>query len=640
MLPRRTFSDGPPPWPPCSDWTPRDCFTPRPSPAAASPKPESGSRAVTCWPPNHEHSPRRGLAPNAKRGSALDAVVEGTAVESDPTGTSVGLGGATGPEWPGHPRRLRDERRRRCRGVCFLEDIEHPVRVARAVMEDTPHVLLAGDGARDFALAKGFEARNLLTEDSRKAWEDWRKSAEYKPVINVENHDTIGMIAQDLDGRLAGACTTSGLAYKLRGRVDSPIIGAGLFVDDAVGARTATGLGEAVMKTLGSFLVVELMRQGASPAEACLEAVERISRKMPVDDLQVGYLAMDTQGNAGAHAIHGGFNYARSVGDQTELIDSLPALTMSGKDPTLLSSKRGNLAGLWTLARPANLLYASATLLLLRFGWMACWAPEGRLEPPARPVPRGPVGRGFAHGGRQDQRLLRRGGDLHQLTGPGHRGPHRETTRADLGPSGDPLHRPLPRPAFVGSTGPLGAPDSRGRRGLRPLDVQCPLEIHSAGWQWHGGSPHRIGPRLAGAPEAPFHATSEAELRTLWWSLGAYGSLAAGVAMAREIAKDAQDIAGDTAAGKNTFPVRFGASKARILCASLLSPRRGLRGHTVVLGTCRPPHRSPDLVGTLSRLVVGLCGSSAALSALGPRVQGHPAYAAAWQPAVPVDWPL
>jgi len=257
-------------------------------------------------------------------GSALDAVVEGTAVvESDPTGTSVGLGG--------RPDRSGRVTLDACvmnaagdaGGVCFLEDIEHPVRVARAVMEDTPHVLLAGDGARDFALAKGFEARNLLTEDSRKAWEDWRQSAEYKPIINVENHDTIGMIAQDLDGRLAGACTTSGLAYKLRGRVgDSPIIGAGLFVDDAVGACTATGLGEAVMKTLGSFLVVELMRQGASPAEACLEAVERISRKMPVDDLQVGYLAMDTRGNAGAHAIHGGFNYARSVGDQTELIDA------------------------------------------------------------------------------------------------------------------------------------------------------------------------------------------------------------------------------------------------------------------------------------------------------------------------------
>lgn len=326
MLPRRTFLRRAAAMAAVLGLDPTRLLHATPPPAAAFLKPGerfTGGHMLATW--NH------GLVSNAEGwrqmqngGSALDAVVEGTAVvESDPTGTSVGLGGR--PDRSG--RVTLDacvmNAAGNAGGVCFLEDIEHPVRVARAVMEDTPHVLLAGDGARDFALAKGFEARNLLTEDSRKAWEDWRQSAEYKPIINVENHDTIGMIAQDLDGRLAGACTTSGLAYKLRGRVgDSPIIGAGLFVDDAVGACTATGLGEAVMKTLGSFLVVELMRQGASPAEACLEAVERISRKMPVDDLQVGYLAMDTQGNAGAHAIHGGFNYARSVGDQTELIDA------------------------------------------------------------------------------------------------------------------------------------------------------------------------------------------------------------------------------------------------------------------------------------------------------------------------------
>ena len=257
-------------------------------------------------------------------GNALDAVVEGTAVvESDPTGTSVGLGG--------RPDREGKVTLDACvmgpdgdaGGVCFLEDIEHPVRVARKVMETTPHVLLAGTGARDFALAHGFTPRDLLTEDSRRAWEEWKQSAEYKPIINVENHDTIGMLAQDFDGRLAGACTTSGLAYKLRGRVgDSPIIGAGLFVDNEVGACTATGLGEAVMKTLGSFLVVELIRQGRTPQAACEEAVDRIMRKMPVADLQVGYLAMDTAGNAGACAIHPGFNYARTVAGTTELVDA------------------------------------------------------------------------------------------------------------------------------------------------------------------------------------------------------------------------------------------------------------------------------------------------------------------------------
>lgn len=257
-------------------------------------------------------------------GNALDAVVEGTAlVESDPEGTSVGLGGR-----PDQTGRVTLDAcvmgpNGNAGGVCFLEDIEHPVKVARAVMEDTPHVLLAGDGARDFALAKGFEARNLLTPASKAAWEKWRQSSEYKPIINVENHDTIGMIAQDLDGNLAGACTTSGLAYKLRGRVgDSPIIGAGLFVDNEVGACTATGLGEAVMKTLGSFLVVELIRQGRDPQTACEEAVDRIMKKMPVKNLQVGYLAMDAQGRAGSCAIHTGFNYARTVAGKTQLVDA------------------------------------------------------------------------------------------------------------------------------------------------------------------------------------------------------------------------------------------------------------------------------------------------------------------------------
>ena len=283
----------------------------------------SGGHMLSTW--NHGiASNEEGWRQMQNGGNAWDAGVEGTAmVESDPTGTSVGLGG--------RPDREGKVTLDACvmgpdgdaGGVCFLEDIEHPVRVARKVMETTPHVLLAGTGARDFALAHGFTPRDLLTEDSRRAWEEWKQSAEYKPIINVENHDTIGMLAQDLDGRLAGACTTSGLAYKLRGRVgDSPIIGAGLFVDDEVGACTATGLGEAVMKTLGSFLVVELIRQGRTPQAACEEAVDRIMRKMPVADLQVGYLAMDTAGNAGACAIHPGFNYARTVAGTTELVDA------------------------------------------------------------------------------------------------------------------------------------------------------------------------------------------------------------------------------------------------------------------------------------------------------------------------------
>jgi isoaspartyl peptidase/L-asparaginase-like protein (Ntn-hydrolase superfamily) len=163
----------------------------------------------------------------------------------------------------------------------------------------------------------------LLTETSRRAWEEWRKTSNYEPVINIENHDTIGILALDDSGRLSGGCTTSGLAYKMHGRVgDSPILGAGLFVDPQVGGATATGLGEAVMKTVGSFLVVELMRNGETPQQACEEAVHRIMEGMPTDDLQVGYLALSHDGNFGGHAIHEGFNFARTTKQGGSMIDA------------------------------------------------------------------------------------------------------------------------------------------------------------------------------------------------------------------------------------------------------------------------------------------------------------------------------
>jgi isoaspartyl peptidase/L-asparaginase-like protein (Ntn-hydrolase superfamily) len=208
--------------------------------------------------------------------------------------------------------------------VCFLQHIMHPVSVARKVMEDTPHVMLAGDGALRFALDHGFQKTNLLTEKAKKAWEEWRKKSNYQPVINIENHDTIGMLAQDNNGDIAGACTTSGAAFKYHGRVgDSPIIGAGLFVDNEIGGAVATGLGEMVLKTLGSFLIVELMRGGLSPQEACEEGIRRISSKVPdYEKFQVGYLAMNKSGDTGAYAIHKGFNYAMKSNKNNELIDA------------------------------------------------------------------------------------------------------------------------------------------------------------------------------------------------------------------------------------------------------------------------------------------------------------------------------
>ena len=198
-----------------------------------------------------------------------------------------------------------------CGSVCFLQHIKHPISVARKVMEDTPHVILSGEGALQFALSKGFEKENLLTEDSKKEYQEWLKNTEYKPVINIENHDTIGLLAIDKKGDISGACTTSGMAYKLHGRVgDSPIIGAGMFVDNEVGGAVATGVGEAVLKTLGSFLVVELMRQGRTPQQACEEAVNRIAKKQEFKDIQVGYLAINKAGEYGAYSIQPGFNFA------------------------------------------------------------------------------------------------------------------------------------------------------------------------------------------------------------------------------------------------------------------------------------------------------------------------------------------
>ncbi|HWU77000.1 MAG TPA: N(4)-(beta-N-acetylglucosaminyl)-L-asparaginase [Rhodanobacter sp.] len=263
-----------------------------------------------------------------KQGHALDAVEAGARVpESDLKNHSVGIGGY--PDRDGHvtlDASIMDADGS-CGAVAAIEHIEHPISVARRVMERTPHVLLVGEGALQFALEQGFKKKNLLTPDAEKAWHEWQKTAHYQPAINSEvrdygstglpggahNHDTIGMLALDAHGHLAGACTTSGMAWKMRGRVgDSPIIGAGLYVDGEVGGATSTGVGEEVIRNAGSFLVVELMRQGRSPHEACKEAVMRIvnKRREASRTIQVGFLAMNRDGEVGAYAIQHGFSYA------------------------------------------------------------------------------------------------------------------------------------------------------------------------------------------------------------------------------------------------------------------------------------------------------------------------------------------
>jgi isoaspartyl peptidase/L-asparaginase-like protein (Ntn-hydrolase superfamily) len=180
-------------------------------------------------------------------------------------------------------------------------------------MEKTPHVILVGEGALKFALDNGFTKEKFdRTPEAEKAWKEWLKKSEYKPIINFENHDTIGMVALDSSGNLSGACTTSGLAYKMHGRVgDSPIIGAGLFVDNEVGAATATGTGEEVIRIAGTHTVVEMMRQGHSPEEACRIAIERVAKSpKKVREMQIAFLAVNKHGEFGAYALQKGFNYA------------------------------------------------------------------------------------------------------------------------------------------------------------------------------------------------------------------------------------------------------------------------------------------------------------------------------------------
>lgn len=212
-----------------------------------------------------------------------------------------------------------------CGSVAFVRQIKHPISLARAVMEKTPHVMLAGEGARQFAIAQGFPLEEeVLSPKAQIEYDKWKVTSQYKPIINIENHDTIGMIGIDSNGRMAGSCTTSGLAYKMHGRVgDSPIIGAGLYVDDEVGAATATGLGETIIRICGSFLIVELMRQGRSPQEACEEAVRRlVTKSKNIQDIQAGFLAINKDGETGAFAVHPGFNFAKATASGNVLIDS------------------------------------------------------------------------------------------------------------------------------------------------------------------------------------------------------------------------------------------------------------------------------------------------------------------------------
>jgi N4-(beta-N-acetylglucosaminyl)-L-asparaginase len=278
--------------------------------------------------------------------SSLDAVEAAAIAIEENINCCVGLGG--NPDRDGRVTLdacIMDDKFN-CGSVAYLQRIKHPISVARRVMEKTPHVMLVGDGAQQFAVSEGFSLESdELSPGAKKEYENWLKKSEYKPVINIElrqasgappmklsngdyNHDTMGILAIDKKGNVSGACTTSGMGFKMAGRIgDSPIIGSGLYVDNAVGAAVASGQGEEVIRVCGTHLVVEFMRQGMTPQEACKKAIQRIIDINPqkAKDFQVGFLAVDLYGNHGSYAIHPGFTYGVTTDDGQSLVIKSPS---------------------------------------------------------------------------------------------------------------------------------------------------------------------------------------------------------------------------------------------------------------------------------------------------------------------------
>ncbi len=267
---------------------------------------------LSTW--NHGLPANRAALAILADGSAIDAVEAGCrVVELECPDMTVGLGAR--PDREGRVTLdaaiMSDDGRAGC--VAFVQGVAHPISLARMVMERTPHVLLVGAGAEQFARQMGVEVHGpRLSEAAEREWKAWLAEKRYEPRINIENHDTISMLALDAKGRMAAGSTTSGLAYKMHGRVgDSPILGAGIFVDAPIGGAICTGLGETVLRTLGAHLAVEAMRAGATPQEACEQAIARIVEKNPrPETYQVGMLALDFTGRSGAFAVQRGFTYA------------------------------------------------------------------------------------------------------------------------------------------------------------------------------------------------------------------------------------------------------------------------------------------------------------------------------------------
>lgn len=288
-----------------------------------------GAKMISTW-SHGQPANQAGWVKLEAGGSSLDAVEAGARqTESDSSNRSVGIGGM--PDREGHVTldACIMDWESNCGSVGCLEGIAHPISVAKHIMQNTPHVMLVGAGAKQYALKHKFETIKTPLPEVKKEWEKWKKESAAadkakKPEINHENHDTIGLLAIDKQGRISGACTTSGWAYKLPGRLgDSPIIGSGLFVDQEVGGAVATGLGESIIRIAGAHTVVELMRQGKSPEQACKETVQRLIRKhKDMTGLQCAFIAINTKGEVGGFSVYNGFNYALKTADRDELIDT------------------------------------------------------------------------------------------------------------------------------------------------------------------------------------------------------------------------------------------------------------------------------------------------------------------------------
>jgi N4-(beta-N-acetylglucosaminyl)-L-asparaginase len=296
--------------------------------AALKDNPAGGPIVISTWP--NVDANKAAWAVLSKNGRALDAVEAGAKIpEANPKENSVGYGGLPDREGKVTLDACIMDENGNCGSVAFVQGYTHVISIARLVMEKTPHVMLVGKGAEQFAAANGFKKENLLTKDSEKTYKEWLKKSEYKPDTSLFNHDTIGMIALDVNGALSGACTTSGMAFKMHGRVgDSPIIGAGLFVDGEVGAATATGVGEEMIRIAGSHTIVELMRHGRTPQQACEEAIKRVIKKngeAKAKALSVAFLALSKDGELGAYSTVNEFSYTISTPDKQHLVIKSPS---------------------------------------------------------------------------------------------------------------------------------------------------------------------------------------------------------------------------------------------------------------------------------------------------------------------------